>query len=362
MNKSDYQDHGSFSGKMRIAFCFLSIVPYLIVIYLFVMEKIEVSDMILLFSPLILFSILTGFSIIRRSADQLVKLAGETRMMEEGERSAPVRTNHTDKELNDIARHFNSLFRKLQDSNRDIREQSVQLLSYAKDLSLSYKRAKEEERLRNRLSRYVGSNLVEKLMSGKGEGLFDNERKELTVLFADIRGFTSIAESMAAENVVAMLNQFFDVMVAIIFNNRGVLDKFVGDQIVALFGLLPSDGEAAKDAVSAALKMQAAAGVLMEKRTEQKLVTFKIGIGINTGNVIVGNVGSQNRMDYTVIGDCVNVAARLQNIAEGGQTIIGEETYSRVKGSFTIEKKLELSLKNRTAPIRCYSLKKMHDA
>jgi len=206
------------------------------------------------------------------------------------------------------------------------------------------------------LSRYVGAHLVEKLMHSKMDLFDENERKEVTILFADIRSFTTLSESMAAENVVSMLNQFFSIMVEIIFRNNGILDKFVGDQIMAVFGLVSSNSSAPHDAITAAIEMQEATAALMKERSKQNKALFEIGIGINTGSSIVGNVGAENRMDYTVIGNSVNVAARLQGLAKGGEIIIAEQTFHQTRGRFNVEKKGELYVKNKTEPVVCYNV------
>lgn len=354
--KSDYRHYNSFSGKIRVAFFFLSIVPYLLAIYLFWKEKIQMTELILLFSPLILFSILTGFSIIRRSADQLVNLANQTRQIETGEVKDPVRTDHADRELNDIAFHFNSLFGKLRNANMEIREQSVQLLSYAKDLRESYRRTEAEKQLRNQLSRYVRKDLVEKIINSRETGFFENERREVTVLFADIRGFTAISERMEAEKLVSILNQFLSLMTEVAFKNNGVLDKFIGDEIMAVFGLLPSTGNGAQEAVTSALEMQEAAANLIRERVQKGEAPFSVGIGVNTGTAVVGNIGYEGRMDYTVIGDCVNVASCLQQATEGGQIFIGESTFRHVSDRFQMKKKEDLRIKNRTESLICYEV------
>ncbi|MBW1673291.1 MAG: adenylate/guanylate cyclase domain-containing protein [Deltaproteobacteria bacterium] len=355
MIKSKYQNSKSFFGKTRLILVLLGIIPFLLVAYLFVYENMDLTDRIILFSALALFSILTGFSLMRRSADQLVNLSRETGMVETGERSEPVHIS-ADQELNDIANHFNSVLTKLNEANRDVKDQSVQLMIYARDISQSYIRTKEEEGLRNRLSRYVGEHLVEKLISSKNGVFIENERREVTILFADIRSFTTITERMEAEEVVSMLNQFFGIMVDIIFRNNGILDKFVGDELMAVFGLIPSNNSAPYDTIKVAIEMQDATEELMKARAEQDKQTFEIGIGINTGSAIVGNVGSENRMDYTVIGDTVNVAARLEQIAKGGEIIIGEQTHDQAKGSFRIQKKGEISVKNKTEPVICHEV------
>jgi adenylate cyclase len=230
---------------------------------------------------------------------------------------------------------------------------SVQLMIYARDLSDSHAKLEAQIELRNKLSRYVGDNLVEKL---KNNLTFENEKKELTILFVDIRSFTSISEKLTAEEVVAMLNEYFDAVVDIILDNNGHLDKFVGDEIMAVFGVLPSRNHAARDAVLSALAMQQKTEEFMKIRTEQDRQTFQVGIGINTGEVIVGNVGSKNRMDYTVIGDVVNTAARLQQSARGGEIIIGEKTFRQTRKDFTFLDRGPISLKNKAQTVCCYQV------
>jgi class 3 adenylate cyclase len=248
------------------------------------------------------------------------------------------------------------MLKRLSEVNRGTREQAVQLMLYARDISLSHKRTKEEGEMRNSLSRYVGKNLVERLIESR-KGVFpENERKEVTVLFADIRSFTTFSERMEAEEVVSMLNRFFGVMVDIIFKNNGILDKFVGDLFMAVFGLIPSENSSPYDAIRASMEMQDAMEELMKERARQGKEPFGIGIGINTGSVIVGNVGSENRMDYTVIGDSVNVAEGLEQMAGGGEIIIGEQTHNQTRGHFRTQKKGETYVRNKTIPVTCYEV------
>ncbi|MGM0665125.1 MAG: adenylate/guanylate cyclase domain-containing protein [Thermodesulfobacteriota bacterium] len=338
-----------------MAFAIAAVIPYLVGVYLFINERIELSEMILFFASVVLFAMLTGFMLIRQSGDQLRLLATETGRIRIGKERDSIHL-HADSELNDIAEDFNAVVGKMNDFERDIREQSVQLMSYARDLSRSHQLAKREERLRNSLSRYVSTNLVDKLVEEKGGGLFENEKREVTTLFADIRSFTAMAEQMDAEELVATLNSFFEVMTKIVFSNNGVLDKFVGDQIVAVFGLLPTIKNAEHDAVKTAITMQRATQKMMKAREAKKQMTFGIGVGVNTGRAIVGNVGSRNRMDYTVMGDCVNVSARLQQLAKAGEIIIGQKTYLRTKDRYKANKKIKAKAKNRVQPILCYRI------
>jgi adenylate cyclase len=355
MMKSGYKNSTSFTGKIRIVLVLLGIIPFLLVIYLFVYERINISDMIVLFAGLALLSILAGFSLLKSSADSLANLAHTVGGIDTDEISAPIQIRG-DQELTDIAAHVNSVLLKLQEAQRGVREQSVQLMLYARDISQSYKKTKEEIELRGKLSRYVGENLVERLMHSKDEVFLENERKELTILFADIRSFTTIAERMAAEEVVALLNEFFNLMVDIVFIHHGILDKFIGDQLMAVFGLVPSTNPHSFDALTAAVAMQDAAEELARQRAKHGKETFGMGIGVNTGNAIVGNVGSENRMDYTAIGDSVNTAARLQQIAMSGEILIGEETCLQTKGQFPLRERGKITVKNKTEPVLCYEL------
>jgi class 3 adenylate cyclase/HAMP domain-containing protein len=352
--KYRHQNSNSFFRKSRIILILLGVIPYLLVVYLFIYEKIALTDMVIFFSALALFSILIGFMIMRISADQLAQLAKDIRNIETGEAVRPIPAVTTDAEIEDIARNFNYMLKKLEKANREIKEQSVQLMVYAEDLSQSYEKIREEEELRSRLSRYVGKNLLEKLINSKSDVFLENERKEVSILFADIRSFSKIAENLEAEEVVSMLNEFFSVMVDIVFRNNGVLDKFIGDQIMAVFGLIPSENGGAYDAVKTSIEIQNATEELMKIRSENGKETFEIGIGINTGNAIIGSVGSENRMDYTVIGDCVNIASKLEQTAKGGEIIIGEETRLQIWNSFRIEKGKEVLVANKAEPIMCY--------
>lgn len=333
----------------------LGIIPYLLVAYLFVNERLQIGATVSLFSALVLFSILAGFSLMRRSAEHLVELCQKTGDIESGKASEPIEIK-ADQELIDIAHHFNSLLQKIGKTNRDMKELSIQVITYARDLSLSFERIKKEEQLRDRLSRYVGETLVEKLVNAGNGVLLENERREVTVLFVDIRSFTTLTERMPAKEVLSMLNQFFGVMIEIIFRNSGILDKFIGDQLMAVFGLIPYENSSAYHAIQAAIEMQHVTEELMKERAKQGKEIFEIGIGINTGSVIVGNVGSENRMDYTVIGDTINVAAGLEKMARGGEIIIGDQTYRQAQDHFCTQRRDTIYIKNRREPVVCYNV------
>ncbi len=259
--------------------------------------------------------------------------------------------------IKDTDKNFNEITNYLKDSYKDIQKQSLQIISYAKNLAQSYQKLREGEDLRSKLSRYVGQDLLDKLAISKDDILFENEKREVTILFADIRSFTNISESMSAENIVSMLNIYFSAMVDVIFRNNGILDKFIGDEIMAVFGPpFLENTFPCQNAVKTAIEMQNVTKKMMESRKHLGKETFEIGIGINTGEVILGNVGSKNRMDYTVIGDAVNTASRFQTVAKAGEIIIGANTYEKIKNQFNFKKPEKIRLKNKKKPVIYYKV------
>ncbi len=352
---SSHQPAQSFYRKIRISLGLMGVIPILLVTYLLFYEKISASNIGFFFSALVLLSILMGFTLLRQSADQLHNLARKTKAAGNDGMMPAINLN-VDGELKDIADNFNLLLNRLNYANRDIRNQSIQLLKYTQDLSNSYEKIQQEEELRNHLCRYISNDLVENLMESKNDNLLRNQRKAVTVLFADIRSFTALAEHLEPEEVVTILNQYFSIMVDIVFRHNGMLDKLVGDQLMAIFGHISDESQGANDAVLAAIEMNEAVQQLMLKRNAEKLPTFDIGIGINTGSAILAHVGSKNRMDYTVIGDTVNAAARLEKHAKGGEIIIGNQTYTHLPETILVGNREELKVKNRSQPVVCYKV------
>lgn len=154
--------------------------------------------------------------------------------------------------------------------------------------------------------------------------------KDVTILFCDIRRFTALAEEMPATQVVELLNTFFSRMIQVVLAHGGTVDKLMGDSVMALFGVSrPSESDPLR-AVRCALEMHQALAELNQERAKLEQPPIEMGIGINSGPVVAGNIGSIDRMEYTVIGDNVNIAARLQGIAEAGDTLVSEATHSKV--------------------------------
>ena len=186
------------------------------------------------------------------------------------------------------------------------------------------------------------------------KGVASTTRKELTFLFTDIRGFTTLCEGMNPEEVVGVLNRYLDLETEIILNNHGDVDKFVGDEMMAFFeGPLKEE-----NACRAAMQIRHAMMEEKERREKEGLPVVAIGIGINTGNVVFGSVGARDRMDFTSIGDTVNLAARLEgaNKAYGSKSIITEAVYEKVKDTFLCRELDFIAVKGKNEPVRIFEI------
>jgi len=217
-------------------------------------------------------------------------------------------------------------------------------------------RIREEARKRAVLSRYFSPNIVEKIVQHRGDLTLGGEKVAATVLFADIRGFTSFSENRATEAVVEFLNDFLTKMTRIIFEKGGTLDKYMGDGLMAIFGAPFRLNDASFWAVQAAIEMQAAMAMHTPEWERRFGFTGRLGIGINTGEVISGNIGSSDRMDYTVIGDSVNLAARLQAMAVRGDIVISEYTYADVKERVLVEAMGPVQVKGKTKEVEIFRI------
>ena len=184
-------------------------------------------------------------------------------------------------------------------------------------------------KIQKAIKKYLPYNVVENIDNVSLGG----KKKDITVLFADIRNFTTITESMDASSTTKILNEYFSALVPIIEEHKGILNKFVGDAVLAVFGDPVESENHALDAVQCANKMLAKVKLLQEKWLEEGKPKIEIGIGIATGETFIGNIGSQNRLEYTVIGDTVNTANRIESYNKVYKTnfLISETTYDRVK-------------------------------
>ncbi|MBN1899455.1 MAG: HAMP domain-containing protein [Spirochaetes bacterium] len=218
---------------------------------------------------------------------------------------------------------------------------------------------REKEKIKNTFNKFVSEDVATAVLANPDAMKLGGAYKEVTMLFSDIRNFTTISESMAAHEVVAMLNEYLTLMSDIIIKYKGVIDKYVGDEIMAVYGAPFEHENDPELAVRTAVEMMKVLEAWNAKRKEQGLLELQCGIGINSGQVIAGNMGSEKRVDYTVIGDNVNLASRLCDTAgkKGLHNIIvTESTYNLVK-NFVIAKKVEpIYVKGKEKPIQIYEL------
>ncbi len=193
-------------------------------------------------------------------------------------------------------------------------------------------RIEHEAQTRAQISRLIPPSVVEQVVKGELTIEKGGRLSEVTMLFSDIRGFTTMSDGRPAQEIVNTLNEYFEVMVDILFKYTGTLDKFVGDEIIGLFGAPIPIEDAPFKAVSCALAMLQALEEFNRTRAAESQAPIRIGIGINTGNVITGSIGSTRALQYTAIGDAMNVASRLVNVAGSGEIIASESTYRQVAG------------------------------
>jgi adenylate cyclase len=208
----------------------------------------------------------------------------------------------------------------------------------------------------SRLKRYVSPQLAESIVSGERDIELAPSRKFLTTFFSDVRGFTEAAERMEPEELIDELNEYLSEMTEIVFKHGGTLDKYVGDAVMVFFGDPVPQDDHARRAVEMALEMRERMKRLQDTWLRRYNEVFKIGIGISTGWVTVGNIGSSARSDYTVLGNHVNLAARLADRAEAGQILITERTFREVDelvGGSVVD---EVSLKGVSRPIKIYDV------
>ena len=211
-----------------------------------------------------------------------------------------------------------------------------------------------QEEFRRRMARYHPPAVIERIMAGPANAL-DVQEAEVTVLFADITDFTTFCEKNEPKMVRDMLNEYFGEMIEVIFKREGSLDKFIADEVLAVFGVPFPHPDDPERALLTALQMREALKKLNAKRPEH--LRFKIKTGINTGRVLVGDIGCLRRMDYTVIGGPVNVAKRIETYAQPDQILIGRATYELVKdGRFELEPSGSLKLKGKDEPEQLHEL------
>ena len=211
------------------------------------------------------------------------------------------------------------------------------------------------------MSRYMDPDIAEKVMAG-GEGMLGGRSTVASVLFSDVRSFTTLTEELGAQGTVLLLNEYFTLMVECIQHEGGMLDKFIGDAIMAAFGIPLAHDDDEDRAVRTAISMITTLRTFNKSRTDAGKKPIDIGIGINTDTVVSGNIGSAKRMDYTVIGDGVNLAARLESACKQyyAHVIISEFTAKKLRGTYRVRDIDQVIVKGKTEPVQIYEVLDYH--
>ncbi len=217
---------------------------------------------------------------------------------------------------------------------------------------------REKRKVKKLFSRYVSKDVYDELLAHPERAELGGARRDMSVLFSDIRGFTNVSEQGQPEAIVAQLNEYFATMVEVVFRHGGTVDKFVGDMVMALFGAPLDDVDHAEHAVRTAVDMVQALGELNRRWAQEGRPQLDIGVGINSGDMIAGNIGSSSIMSYTVIGDNVNLGSRLESLNKEYKTriIMSDATRTRLKGHYDTRPLGDVVVKGKTRPVAIHEV------
>jgi adenylate cyclase len=215
-------------------------------------------------------------------------------------------------------------------------------------------------KVKNTFKRYVSKQVVDELLDDDAKLNLGGEEREVTILFSDIRGFTSMSENMSPESVVSTLNEYFSDMIDIVFKYNGTLDKIIGDELMIVYGAPISAKDDTQRAVITAVEMQKQITRLNKQRKKRKDMPVSAGIGINRGVVVSGNIGSRDMMDYTVIGDTVNLGARLCSAAGPGEILVSSTVWKETQKDHSYKKLEPIKVKGKKNKVSVYLIE--HDS
>lgn len=283
---------------------------------------------------------------ITRPLKQIVQAMRD--IVDTGELSRRVKVQYAD-ETGELGSSFNRMTSALEHAYGEIK-------NYALQAAVAERR---EKKIRNVFQKYVPNQVIEQFFASP-ESMLVGQERELAILFSDIRGFTTLSEGLTPSNLVESLNRYFSKMVEVIMQQQGVVDKYIGDAIMAFFGAPAPDEESCFHAVGAALDMLDALEEFNETQKAQGRPVFKIGIGINFGDVTIGNIGSEKKMDYTVIGDMVNLASRLEGLNKSYMEpiIISEPVKRELGGRFPCRMVDRVVVKGKSRPVAIYGVRR----
>jgi adenylate cyclase len=244
----------------------------------------------------------------------------------------------------------------LREDDLDFLNAVAAVASIAIDNAITHKQLVREELARAKYRRFMAPHVVDEILKNPDALNLGGTNSCVTMLFSDVRGFTTMSENLEPEKVVQVLNEYFADMTPIVFEHRGMLDKYMGDGMMALFGVPLQCPDAATNAVSAAIAMQRRMEWVNRDLQSIGMSEISIGIGINTGTVTVGYIGSEERTDYTAIGDAVNLAARLEKQAQSGQIIISRSTRDAIGERFPVRPAGEVFVKGKALSVQIYEV------
>lgn len=224
-------------------------------------------------------------------------------------------------------------------------------------LVLAIEDVTDVSKVKNTFKRYVSKQVVDELLDDDAKLNLGGEEREVTVLFTDIRGFTSMSEKMKPEKVVSTLNEYFSLMIDIVFKYNGTLDKIIGDELMVVYGAPTSSKDDTERALKTAIDMQEEIKTFNKNRLKKKENPIYVGIGINRGLVVSGNIGSREMMDYTVIGDTVNLGARLCSAAGPNEIYVSDYVWENTKDLFNYKKLAPIKVKGKSKKIGIYKIK-----
>ncbi|HXZ27757.1 MAG TPA: adenylate/guanylate cyclase domain-containing protein [Terriglobales bacterium] len=232
----------------------------------------------------------------------------------------------------------------------------------ALDNARAHQQLAEQAVHRSALERFLSPEVVEMVAANPQDVRLGGVNQKASILFADIRGFTALSERLAPELVVEILNEYFTRVTDVVFDHGGTLDKYLGDGVMAVFGAPFSKGNDAANAARAAMAIQALVLELNRDSRARQWPELRVGVGINTGAVVAGNIGSPRRLDYTVVGDTVNVAARLMAHAVGGQILISQATAQDLDSAFNLAPLTPILVKGKSEPVPVFAVRWMESA
>jgi class 3 adenylate cyclase/HAMP domain-containing protein len=303
---------------------------------------------IILSLALILIMATLAYALASYRSDQITqpisRLSRATMELAEGRlrRDLPITT---DDELGTLTNSFNQMRVKLQESEAALNQANIDLSDANQDLE------RHNRFVRSTFGRYLSDDIVANLLDTPDGLEIGGESRCVTILMADLRGFTSLAERLAPEQVVSILNHYLGTMVDVITEYGGTIDEFLGDAILVIFGAPVRTDDHPQRAVACAFAMQLAMTTVNERNYRDDLPEIEMGVGVNTGNVVVGNIGSETRAKYGVVGSPVNITSRIESFTTGGQILISEATKQAVGPILQLGEKLEIEAKGINEPV-----------